>query len=67
MHCPHFVDERRTGTVSQCVGSAMAFEPSTVDQRDFCRSGRYRHCPLYRQACRSLVLEIHREVARAVG
>ncbi len=67
MKCPYFVDRRITGTTSQCVGVVVPFEPSSIDQRDFCTSGRHRHCPLYRHAGNDLSVAIHREVARAIG
>lgn len=67
MNCPHFEDERMSGTTAQCVGVIVPFEPSRRDQIDFCTSGRQRHCPLYRSASQDLSLAIHREVTRAIG
>ncbi|MEK6617452.1 MAG: hypothetical protein AABY90_02030 [Nitrospirota bacterium] len=67
MKCPYFVDHRTTGTTSQCFGVIVPFEPSSIDQIDFCTSGRHRWCPLYRNASNDLSLAIHREVARAIG
>jgi len=67
LKCPYFADRLATGTTAQCFGVVVPFEPSSIDQGDFCTSGRYRHCPLYRNASNDLLLAIHREVARAVG
>ena len=66
MKCPHFVEEHRSMS-ALCLGVVVPFEPSRLDQLNFCRSGRHRHCPLYRNAVDDLSLEIHQEVARAIG
>ena len=65
--CPYYVDRATTGTHPQCWGVVVPFEPSSLEQRQFCSSGLHRHCPLYRQANRDLTLAIHREVERAIG
>ncbi len=67
MKCPYFVDWRDTGTASQCLGVVVPFEPTPIDQRDFCLSGRHQHCPSHRPTGYDLSLEIHREVTRAIG
>jgi hypothetical protein len=55
------------GTTAQCFGLIVPFEPSTIDQTEYCTTGRHRYCPLYRNACGDLSLRINREVERAVG
>lgn len=67
MKCPYYVEEETTGTNALCFGAVVPFEPSRIDRIDYCATGRHRHCPLYRNACRDLSLAIHREVARAIG
>jgi hypothetical protein len=67
VHCPYFADVAATGTHPQCFGLVVPFEPSSVDQRCFCTTSRYRHCALYRHAHDDLSLGIHQEVARAIG
>jgi hypothetical protein len=66
MTCPHFFEEHRSMS-ALCLGVAVQFEPSVVDQLNFCRTVGHRHCPLYRNAVDDLSLEIHQEVARAIG
>jgi len=67
MKCPCFVEEDITGTTPQCFGLLIPFEPSSIDQSDYCTTGRHRSCPLFRNASSDLSLAVHREVARAVG
>ena len=67
MWCPYYADEESTGTTAQCFGLIVPFEPSTIDRTQYCTTSRHRYCPLYRNACSDLSIEIHREVARAIG
>ncbi len=41
MKCPHFVEEHRSMS-ALCLGVVVPFEPSRVDQLNFCRTGRHR-------------------------
>ena len=66
MKCPYFVDEQHTWD-AQCRATVVPFEPSRIDQIDYCTMSRHLYCPLYRNACGDLSLEIHKEVLRAVG
>lgn len=67
MKCLYYVEEETTGTSALCLGVVVPFEPSRIDQIDYCTTGRHRRCPLYRNAASDLSLAIHREVARAIG
>jgi len=67
MNCPYFVADESTGTTAQCFGLIVQFEPSTIDQVEYCTTGRHRQCPLYRNAGSDSSLAIQREVARAIG
>jgi hypothetical protein len=67
MKCPHFIEEEMPGTMGLCLGVVVPFEPSRIDQIDYCTTGRHRHCPLYRNASSDLSLAIHQEVTRAIG
>ena len=67
MWCPYYTDEETTGTTAQCIGLVVPFEPSAIDQSEYCTTGRHRRCPLYRNACSDVSLAIHQEVTRAVG
>lgn len=67
MKCRYFVGEEITGATALCFGVVVPFEPSRIDQIDYCTNGRHRHCPLFRNASSDLSLAIHREVARAIG
>jgi hypothetical protein len=67
MKCPYYIDDAITGSTAMCFGVVVPFEPSRIDQIDYCTTGRHRHCPLYRNAGRDLSLAIHQEVSRAIG
>lgn len=67
MRCPYFVEPRDGGEPAHCVGVAVPFEPSWMDQLQFCRAGRHRSCPLYRTAREAPSPAVQREVARALG
>ncbi len=67
MACPYFLDGETAGASALCIGVIVPFEPSSMEQIDYCTTGRFRSCPLYRNAGRDLALAIHREAARAVG
>jgi hypothetical protein len=67
MHCSHLVEEETPDHHPQCRATIIPFEPSPKDQEEFCRTTRYRQCPLYKNATRELNRAIHREVARALG
>ena len=67
MTCPYFLDGQTAGARAQCIGVAVPFEPSSIEQIDYCTTGRFRSCLLYRNAGRDLALAIHREVVRALG
>lgn len=67
MKCPYYVEEETAGTSALCLGVTVPFEPSRMDQIDYCATGRHRRCPLYRNASSDLSLAIHQEIARAIG
>lgn len=67
MTCPYFLAQHMSGTATQCNGVLVPFEPSWADEKHFCLTGRYRHCPLYRSAVTDCSLAINQEVARAIG
>lgn len=67
MKCPYFVEGPTTETASQCLGVVIPFEPSSVDELQYCTTGRHRYCPLFKSAGRELSLAIHHEIARAIG
>jgi hypothetical protein len=66
MTCPYLVSESPSDD-RQCTARPFVFEPSIVDQIDFCTSTRYPVCPLYRQANGTLLQAIAVEVHRAIG
>ena len=65
MKCPYFTDEQASGT-AECRATIVPFEPSTIDQVDYCATGRHRVCPLYRNACGDRSLSIHQEAMRVL-
>ena len=67
MKCPYYRNDEATGATALCHGVVVPFEPSRVDQSEYCTTGRHRRCPLFRNAGSDLSLSIHREVARAIG
>lgn len=67
MTCPYFAESGATGTWAECYATPVPFEPSPMDQQHFCTGNRYQHCPLFRNADKSLPLAIRQEVARAIG
>ena len=67
MTCPYFLDWQTAGASALCIGVTIPFEPSGMEQTDYCTTARYRTCPLYRDAGSDLNLAIRREVARALG
>lgn len=67
MTCPYFLDGQTAGAGVLCIGVTVPFEPSSIEQIDYCMTSVFRSCPLYRNAGRDLALAIHREVVRALG
>jgi hypothetical protein len=50
MKCPYFA-EKQIPLVPECRATIVPFEPSTIDQIDYCGTRGHRICPLYRNAC----------------
>ncbi len=67
MHCSHLVEAENPEHQAQCRAAIVPFKPSLKDQEEFCRTPRYRQCPLFRNANPELNWAIHHEVARALG
>ena len=68
MKCPYFEDkDEKTGLTDRCYVLVMPLTPRLAVRTEYCTTDRHRCCQFYRGVDEALSLQIHREVARALG